>query len=178
MSPVVSEGVVYSGGDAGRLHAVDLESGQELWSADVGEEIRYSIAVAGDLVFANGDKLGENLHAIDRHNGETVWTRENVGRAGMAVEDNLYTVGNQCHAVDPVTGDTLWSREINTHELMYPAYGDGKVYVGADAGSTGSIYALDPETGDEIWSYYPGTHAGPSTAPPTYSDGVVYRHGK
>lgn len=58
------------GGPAGTLHALDVASGAERWTAPLKPTVRSAPAVTTDQVFvANGDRLT----AIDRHDGTHRW---------------------------------------------------------------------------------------------------------
>ena len=81
--PVVADGIVYTFGAQGQLHAVDLAKGTRVWSEDTMK--RFSVPkgffgaagsplVEGGRVIANigGDKAG--IVAFDAKTGKVVWT--------------------------------------------------------------------------------------------------------
>ena len=71
-SPVVSNGVVYLGNDAGILYAMNSATGEILWQFESGKIIRSKVAIADDIIcLANGTTLyGLNLQ------GEVLWQFE------------------------------------------------------------------------------------------------------
>jgi outer membrane protein assembly factor BamB len=81
--PVVADGVIYTFGAEGQLHAVDFAKGTRLWSEDTMK--RFSVPkgffgaagsplVDGDRVIANigGEKAG--IVAFDAKSGKVLWT--------------------------------------------------------------------------------------------------------
>jgi len=50
-SPVVASGVMYVGSDDGRMYAVDLETGDELWRWETDGRVRSSPAIADGAIF-------------------------------------------------------------------------------------------------------------------------------
>jgi outer membrane protein assembly factor BamB len=69
-SPVVVDGVVYIGSDAGIFYAIDLASGSELWRFAADAPIRASAAIYAGKVFFGNDR---GLFALDATSGEKVW---------------------------------------------------------------------------------------------------------
>ena len=72
--PVAVDGTVYFGDDAGALHALDLETGEEKWSYRTDGPIEVAPAVGEGLVFVPS-KDGA-LHAVDAADGSEVWKRK------------------------------------------------------------------------------------------------------
>ena len=81
--PVVADGIVYTFGAQGQLHAVDLAKGTRVWSEDTMKRFNVPKAffgaggsplVEGGRVIANigGDKAG--VVAFDAKTGKVVWT--------------------------------------------------------------------------------------------------------
>lgn len=86
VSPAVADGVVYApatylqgcpavtGTDCeseswGRLYAIDLEGGEELWTVDLQADTRSAPAVAGDTIYVGN---GDGLSAVST-DGEKLW---------------------------------------------------------------------------------------------------------
>ncbi len=77
-SPAVVDGVVYSGtSDGAFVHALDAESGDELWRFDAEGYTWSSPAVAGNAVYI-GDG-GGSLWALDRETGDVLWRYRTQG---------------------------------------------------------------------------------------------------
>jgi len=72
-SPAVAGGMVYAGSSDGRfIHAVDVESGEEVWRLETPSIVWSSPAIVGDVLYV-GDGSGR-IHAIDRATGAERWS--------------------------------------------------------------------------------------------------------
>lgn len=67
--PVISSGVVYGGTSSGRINAVELASGTEIWSSRDGAS--SPVVVAGGSVFAVNDQA--QLIRLDAATGGVIW---------------------------------------------------------------------------------------------------------
>ena len=172
-APVISDGVVYAGGGR-ELAALDLHSGEVLWTASpiapgVGElESHASPALADGLLVTAFDRGHEGVMAFAAATGELVWqTAPEVAQgiqgspaiAGTAV----YVVNErtEVRALDLASGRTLWSSTLDPlgFDWAYwaaatPAVHAGVVHV---ATQTGAMFALDADTGDTLWSAAAGS---------------------
>lgn len=132
-TPVVVDGCLYVGNDAGWVFVLDADTGAPVWKTQIGAGIPSSIAVDAGRVYANGNRTGTPFTvALDRHTGEHLWE---------TVVD------------DTGTDTTLYSS---------PVLFDGMVIVGvsaANAGRTGpatsgKIVFLDAATGEVVKKTY------------------------
>jgi outer membrane protein assembly factor BamB len=69
VAPVVTNDIVWVGGADGRLSALDLESGDELWTMDFGVPIMSAPVPSGDLLFVG--TFDGTLHALRAGLGPT-----------------------------------------------------------------------------------------------------------
>ena len=70
--PVVADGVLYTGNQSGRAVALDVETGERLWTADDGA---YGpVWVAGGSVFLISDEA--ELVRLDAATGQVIWSNE------------------------------------------------------------------------------------------------------
>jgi outer membrane protein assembly factor BamB len=102
-SPATKDGVVYVGGDDQSLRALDGDSGEIRWSSPLGYVIESSATISEDAVFVAS---GPTINAIDREDGETLWTHVTGGDvtadlsivAGMVIADShdgyVYALGS------------------------------------------------------------------------------------
>ena len=195
-SPVVSDGTVYApgSGDPGLIHAVDIESGEQVWEFEPAGYATSAPALVDDTLYVG--TWGKQFYAIDATSGEQRWSQEighRFGASSPAVVDGTVYVGTNgdgplvvsgpddeeqfeaCAflALDAETGDTLWDyREFGERENIdsSPAVADGTVYFGGET----SLYALDAESGEEVWTRDIPTHVDSS---PAVADGRVYYGG-
>ena len=87
-SPVIADGMLYSGALDGRVRAVDPRNGAIKWQFDTGGTIRSTPAVLGGVLYA-GDVNGR-LHALDAATGEEKWHAETTlaGQPGGEIQSS------------------------------------------------------------------------------------------
>lgn len=117
--PVVSGGRIYAGSPTGRTDAIDLASGEVLWSAREGA--MSPVVVAGGAVYTVSDQA--ELVRLDAATGDTVWTRP-------------------LPFFEP-------TRRLNKRKDVYAHYGPvlagGRLWVASD---DGLLRGFDPASGD------------------------------
>ncbi len=74
-APVVADDVVYAGSADGTLYALDLETGDELWTYSVGEDIYYTPTIAEDTIYVADT---DTVHAVTT-DGDEEWTADADG---------------------------------------------------------------------------------------------------
>ncbi len=136
-TPVIANGVVYTGSYDGNLYAVDLHTGESVWTYATGAAVpepnlEIPLGITGSA-------------AID---GSTVY----VGDAAAVI-----------HAIDAATGDPIWTTTVddqpNASIWSSPVIWNGTIYIGVasvakEAGFRGSVVALDAATGETRWQTY------------------------
>jgi outer membrane protein assembly factor BamB len=187
-SPVVDNGVVYTGCEDRNLYAIDAASGEERWRYGTGSPIQGTPAVVAGAVYVGS--FDRNVHAVDATTGEKLWrygTTEIVRSSPTVVDGRVY-VGAGCHnlvcnaytegppsgwvyALDATTGDRQWRHEADAEVVGSPAVVDGTVYIGS---SDERLYALDASGGEVEWRYETGDWVWSS---PSVVDGTVYFSG-
>lgn len=146
----VADGRLFVATKCGKLHALELTSGEELWNFETGERgpavhgvvtpaISAPVA-AGGMIFI-GSRT-DKMFAVDANSGQERWSYE----AGGAVVSTpslgsglvFFTVG----------GD-------ETEIVSSPVYADGFVYVAA---TSPTLYALRAVDGAKVWEANLGDH--------------------
>jgi eukaryotic-like serine/threonine-protein kinase len=151
-SPLYADDVLYVSSQNGRLYAFDAETGEEHWSAAVGQ-LPASVAIAGDIVFVND--LNNTANAIHRETGETIWSVPIQGSgwgAPLVVDETVFVVSERgVYAFEALTGSTIWKVESGEHKgfIGSPSYADGILCFGQG----GNFFALDAATGKELWKH-------------------------
>ena len=64
-------GVVYTGSDTGGVWALDAESGEQLWSYDVGGRVIGALSITAQTLLVGS--YDRHLYALDRETGERRW---------------------------------------------------------------------------------------------------------
>ncbi|NIP18633.1 MAG: PQQ-dependent dehydrogenase, methanol/ethanol family [Xanthomonadales bacterium] len=149
-TPIVVDGVMYVTGAWSRVYAMEVKSGEMLWSYDpqvAGEYARKTccdVVNRGAAVYQGRVYVGAldgRLHAIDAGTGEKVWEVDTV-----IDRDRWYSI----------TGAPLAAA--------------GKVFIGnggSELGVRGYVSAYDAETGELAWRFYtvPGDPSEPFEHP-------------
>ncbi len=198
-SPTVAGDRVLVGLPDGRLVALELRSGEVVWSVDLGARTRSSPAVVDGTVFI-GDDAGV-VHALGLADGRTLWTHRTEGagmssaeygwdrvslQASPAVADGVVYIGSRdggIYALDAATGRRLWYADHGAPWVVasVAVHGD-RLWAGSSDGQF--VAALDTETGREVWRTDAGARvfaspalagmddSNPSGTPP--SGGTLY----
>jgi outer membrane protein assembly factor BamB len=154
-SPIIVDGVVYAGtrdenGDGNSVvHAVELATGERLWSRPVPSSVTGSLAAGDGKIFV--PSLRGSLFAFDARTGQPAWSRD---------PEAAPAPNNQ-----------------RAHGYYSPAFADGKVLWAYQTrfgkASQGLITALDPRNGAPIWES-PMTGGTMSDGTPAVADGKVF----
>ena len=148
----VADGTAYFGLANGRVFAVDVATGRDLWSFPAGRDVWATPVVTEDTVFVAS--LDHTLYALDRDNGQVSWQRDmGAALAGtpLLIDDTLYvgTFGDQLAAIDAATGQDRWPPFATSNWVWSgPAEQDGILYF-TDVG--GTVYAVNSESGQQVW---------------------------
>lgn len=168
-SPVVNNNVVYIAGGGETLHAVDADTGQEIWQRNTSGLV-WSIAVANDVVYVSDD----HTTAISAQTNEVLWTFEHGGHSAITVVDESVFIDGRdrnVYAIDATTGTELWSFSVTGWIDAWERYpvivSDRTVFVG----QRDFVYALDRETGQERWRFSDNEYG---MGVPAVSDGVAF----
>ena len=158
--PTIADGVVYLGSQAGTMHAVSMQTGQELWRFDTDGPIFHPPLVNGDLLlFGSWDG---NLRAVNKASGELIWafqagqvdwdTRDIFVNGIPAVVDGVAYFSSEdfnVYAVDIETGKEVWRHalpeEPQAREIPIV---DRVAYIGT---WDGHVYAIDIDSGELVW---------------------------
>jgi polyvinyl alcohol dehydrogenase (cytochrome) len=167
-TPAVAGDAVYFPDWAGNLYAVDRNTGQQIWSAQISSYDGFTGAVSRVTPTVFHDELifGDNEELAGPHNGT-----------------NLI-------AVDRSTGALRWITRIDSHPAAIvtgsAVVSDGVVYQGISSSEEGladspgypcctfrgSVVAVDARTGHLLWQTFdmPDNHG----APDEYSGGAIW----
>ncbi|MBI5958433.1 MAG: PQQ-binding-like beta-propeller repeat protein [Chloroflexi bacterium] len=150
-TPLVVDGVLYTGGSNGSVYAIDAANGSVLWSVGGFEAVETALAVAGDVLIVGG--FSSTVQALDRRDGTVIWSVDTstfVFAAPLIKDNQVYIATyDSLLALDLETGSLEW--ESDTGDEMgfasSPALADDTLYVTTPAG----LLAFDRTTGQERW---------------------------
>ncbi|MBB5014948.1 outer membrane protein assembly factor BamB [Rehaibacterium terrae] len=155
-APAVVEGRVYAATLQGRVVALDLESGRELWRSETGMRLSGGPGAAGGFVVVGS--LDGDVLALDADSGAERWrtrvSSEVISRPllahGMAV---VRSNDGRVFGLDLGEGARRWVFDRGIPALTVrgnasPVLGQGLVYLGYD---DGTVVALRVQDGLRVW---------------------------
>jgi len=175
----VSDDKLYIGSQDRDVRALDIETGQTVWTFDLrGEEesdraVYGTPAISEGLVYVGGyDGI---LYALNLGDGQESWDKV-VGEGapivgGPVVGDGLVLVGSgdgTLYAFHADTGTQEWKFTTDKGIWSTPTIANGRAYVGS---LDQKLYALNLSDGVLMWDFPTG---GAITAQPLVVDGRVY----
>jgi outer membrane protein assembly factor BamB len=169
-SPAVVDGVVYFGGNDGRLYAIDASTGLERWHFQTEGHQISSPAVVDGVAFIGSDD--DQVYAVDTATGEETW-RFDAGSyvySSPVVADGVVYAGSGTglYAIDAKTGQAIWHfQDDDVVSFEDPAVAGGMVYVGGDE----FLFAIDAASGQEQWRF---ETKGDIPDAPAIADGIIY----
>ncbi|WP_207586864.1 PQQ-binding-like beta-propeller repeat protein [Halomontanus rarus] len=168
-APTVADGTVYTGGglDTDGLSAHAADSGDERWSASIGQYVTTP-AVADGVVYVGGGSDGDVV-ALEADDGTERWRYETADRVWTppTVADGTVYAGvrnGMLLALDAADGELLWETSIGSDVRHSVALDDETVYATRSEGLT----AIDRQNGRRRWLSDVGDTA------PVVVDGAVY----
>jgi outer membrane protein assembly factor BamB len=144
--PVIDRGLVFANSHAGRLVAIDIRTGERVWTIDVGGTQRPW--VAGDYLYVITDDA--QVLCVRRADGRVRWIHQldayrNVkARKGsiswsgpVLVSDRLLILSSEGFALSmsPYTGEELGQVDIPDKAFIAPVVADNKVFILTDDGT-------------------------------------------
>lgn len=178
-TPAISGDNVYvtilareSGGEGGRIVALNADNGTIEWSRDLPSRSESSPIVAnGKVIFGSEDG---DVYALNANSGEIIWTYKAAGavKASPTLVKGVLYFGDYAGVVQAIserTGKKIWSAGSEGAPLgsgtfySTAAYAYGRIYLG---NTDGRIYAYDANNGELAWAVQTGAYvyASPSVA--------------
>ena len=180
-SPVIVNNVLYIGTNFG-LHALDVQSGRELWAYHTNGFLKSVPAVSDDVIYFGADD--RRFYALNARNGTPLWMNDKAMNgyktSPLVVNNRVYSmpIDGSFYAFDTRNGEIIWSTLVGKISESSPAVGEGIIVFGTDGGT---IVALDSSNGREKWRYDAGVsdiRSSPAIAGGTVfigsNDGSVY----
>jgi outer membrane protein assembly factor BamB len=156
--------------DSGRLYALKMTDGSQLWSVDA-PALANAFALGNGTFFAGGSATG--LFAFRASDGALMWKNTDYLLSSFAaVGDTVYvnSFHNTVFALNATSGKQLWEAQIAGPGYA-PRVANGLVYVAAGRGA-GKLVAINASTGAISWQ----TDVQGTPGPPLLTDGMVYSY--
>lgn len=133
------------------LHAIDRDTGAEVWRARLAEPVTSSAALGDGLAYV-ADFF--NVYAFDTESGAEVWRHgdEQVAQffAPVVVDGRVHvSFRNAFRALDGRTGDVVWEAEPAAGPVIPAGAAGDRVY----SKSGHRLRAHDVQTGAVVWTY-------------------------
>lgn len=151
-TPVVVEGRTFVAGCDSLLHVIDVESGKEIASVDLGGQVGATAGVRGDALYVG--TMSNEVIGVNWKKPEVAWKfeqrRARAYYSSAAVTDKLVVIGNRnnkVYALDRKTGAEVWAFTTKGGVDSSPVVVGNRVYVGS---LDKNLYILDLETGAEV----------------------------
>ncbi|WP_079509181.1 carboxypeptidase regulatory-like domain-containing protein [Mesobacillus jeotgali] len=162
-SPTIEGDKIYlSGGQDGKVYALDLKSGSIVWTVHTGALGVYESPLYINGTVFIGSDLSENakLIALNADTGEKKWSVELGGPAyfGPTAGEGMLFIGSydnqKLRGLSIEDGTEVWSKTLDNEGIASkPVYDKGTLYVTGTNFNTeaGTLYAFDAKTGKEKW---------------------------
>lgn len=170
-SPLVVGNRVFVGSWDNSVYAIDVETGEEIWSYETEDRIRGGATFGKGRIYIAGDD--DMLYALSARDGELAWSAKADGnfRTTPVISAGRVFIGNadgNVYAFDAEDGEELWTYAAGGPVFGTPAIRQNTVYGGSEAGQ---LFALNAATGDLRWSF---DAASPILGSPTVFAEHVY----
>lgn len=153
-TPVVINDLVYFQSGHGVIYCINANSGDKVWSVDLqrkfdGRKVTWgmveNLLIEGDRIFCTPGGIKDNVAALNRFTGETVWTSSG-NKKPSAYCSSVYirhkkaelivtTTDGSIIGVDAKTGKFYWDIAQNQDNKIHanvPVYSDGIIYCASE----------------------------------------------
>ncbi len=158
-APTITGDLIYVGSGLGNLYCLKKENGETVWSTDFHRDFSgipilnghsEAAVVKGDKVFWTPGGKEHNVVALDRFNGEVIWShpgheeRSAYNPSSLIVlpHRSIFVTFSAYHLMgfDTGTGELLWSHEQNSYPPDKRTIGYGDTHANSVIYDNGSIY--------------------------------------
>jgi len=171
--PVVANGIVYTFGAEGRLHAVELSSGKPLWNVDAMRQFGVAkgfFGAAGSPLVENGKLIANvggkdaGIVAFDAKTGKVLWTATSdaasyssgVAATILGRRSVLFLTREGLVGLDPDNGQVrfrrAWrARQAASVNAATPLVVGNAIFVSAEYGPGAGVLQFDGAKLQDVW---------------------------
>jgi outer membrane protein assembly factor BamB len=197
--PVVADGVVYTFGAEGQLHAVELATGKKVWSEDTMR--RFGVAkgffgaagsplVEDGRVIANIGGKAAGIVAFDAKTGKVLWTAtedaasysSGIGATIAGRRSAVFLTRSELVGLDPATGQVRFQRPWRARHAASvnaatPVINGDSIFISAEYGPGAGVLRFDGSKLVDVWASDDALSNHYATS--VYAGGVLYGfHGR
>jgi outer membrane protein assembly factor BamB len=170
--PIIAAGKVFAADADGRVIALELATGKELWRLELETGFMASPAYRDGTLFV-GD-LDGTLLALDANSGEEKWKfageMEVDGSPNFYQDSVLFTSrGGSLYAVNIATGELQWEYKTGDQLQCGATLVGKRTFLG---GCDGYLHVVDVESGQAVGKPLPIN--GPTGSTPSATEDTVY----
>lgn len=174
-SAIIVDGIAYFGTPR-FIHAVHIESGEEVWRFETRGQVTGAPAYADGKIFI-GQRGGTPMfYCLDAASGNPVWQKKLgwVWASAHCMEDRVYvsSENGSFWCLDQRSGSVIWKQITNQYSYPVPAFYQNLVYFG----SGNEYFAYDSRTGKMVWRFDMGQGRSDSGTS-LVKDGIIYIQG-
>jgi outer membrane protein assembly factor BamB len=172
--PVVANGVVYTFGAEGQLHAVDLATGKKIWSEDTMRRFgvpKGFFGAAGSPIVEDGRVIanigGKNagIVAFDAKTGKVLWTAtedaasysSGIGATFAGRRTAVFLTRHELVGLDPAGGQVRFQRPWRARQAASvnaatPIVNGDFIFVSAEYGPGAGVLRFDGSKLTDVWA--------------------------
>ncbi len=197
-TPAIAGNLAYIVSGHGRLICMNTGNGNVIWEKDLfgdfdGSNIRWGITenllIDGDRLFCTPGGKKYNLVALNRHNGELIWTSEGSGGLSsycspLLVNHNgrsilVTMMHEEIVGIDAGTGRLLWTHPHANFRNIHPnivVYHEGSIFAVSGYGMGGVKLRLN-STSDDVTEEWFNSDIDNQLGGVVLIDGYIYGSG-
>jgi outer membrane protein assembly factor BamB len=154
-SASVADGMIFVGTMGGTFYALELATGETVWSFSIGSSISSTPAIEDGIVIFGSQKPGR-IYALDEYTGIVRWVYEvpdgsSVFSSPMIKDDRVFVTSSDGYlrSFTLFEGALLWETYVGGNITASPAaFGDTVFIAGI------GVEAFDESTGTKKWQAY------------------------
>jgi outer membrane protein assembly factor BamB len=174
-TPTVVENLIYMHTAMGKVVCLEEPTGEIKWSIDLfsdfdGENLRFgmteSLVVEDDRVYVSPGGKKHNLVALNRYNGELIWSSTGMGSLSAYCTPLLFEfngtkmlatmMGEHIVGLDRESGSVKWSYPYKNQRGIHPntpIFKNGELYCFSGYGYGGIKLLISPENNsvEKVW---------------------------
>jgi outer membrane protein assembly factor BamB len=174
-SPAVAYGKIFIGSQNGKVYALNMSTGAQIWNYTTSSYIYSSPAVSNNIVYIGC--YDGRVFALNQSTGKQIWnaTAGSYIFSSPAISDGVVYIGGgdgRVYALNQNNGNKIWNFTAGDYIYSSPAVAYGKVFISSEYPKP-QVFALNQSNGKKIWNYTIPTTAYSLFSSPAVADNKV-----